>query len=1045
MLRLAPILFIWTLAVGFGWAQPATVRVAVISDGEEKDFAAMVMAELSADNEIALVERDDLAKVGDELKLQQLASSDPIALGKLLGADGLLFLDKKNDGNLHVRFTAVGLGYVLFDLQVPPGQSPEVIARSLRDRVMLFLTKLRLPPDRAVPLSVINLRSDVASGTMDDIGREMALLLESRLSAVPEYVVLERRHPDALGFEHSVLSPVPPDLLKGAYLIDGSLRPAGTGADLIMSLRVRSPKTGRESTVDVSGSEDDLPDFVEALAVKIAQAIGSPGVPDSEQSRDEARQYLNEAIWDWNHATLPETLQALDNAELLGEKASDVVALRIEVLCDLARSDTYFRAGAAWDPEHFPLEKKLALVHRAMRDMSNYGNRGEERLEIFNKTPLDFPVRWVNLDGLVRHTGNELLTALEASPLTDETVAFRQEMRDFTGYDPLHGKAPDVNSDDLANSAEEDIAFCLIRLLDLRHFDPLAPSDISPRFLKTPAQQQAAFDELMNRLHADPQGRLPWLAMKCINSDAPTAAELYPQLLDELWKQREIVFGTVAGKHYLRYMTVTSPELRKKYIRQSLPLFLYCLRRRDSDNFMFVCEPWDFSWYPPEDVDAIWTELQNQKMLASQAWDKERLSYLEIFEKAFVGEFPDRQVAVQSAAAPPLTVDRFWCYKNMDNPDADPDVTVGQRAERALFYNFSESPDGSGVWGLAWQFGFGAETSSIFEVHLPDMKATAIDTQCGRPAQSVESSQSIYLTYAVYDGKQSNEYLNRYDYLTHVWIRRRISDAGWSGITLLGDQLYIGLGGSGLGRYDWDADKLAVLASSQRRPAQNQFDDMNPGDDQLNVFAGPGGKPCVLAPGGVYVIRESPGPWQRLDFDIVAEGLMNLGRQSLIISAGGEVILADPDKPALVPLMAPNVATEWRTIPGAPKPVKALPPWAAQARWRYHSEWGDLCPPVGISYHNDRLYLLFFPDAHRTFYKLLVYMPGRPDPVSIPLQFLYKGSDSMAQKILKWHAGLNLVAVNQGVCLQANWAFWFIPYEEIDAYIKSNSSLIRSP
>jgi hypothetical protein len=35
-----------------------------VSDADEKDLAALLTTELSADSEITLVERDDLAKVG---------------------------------------------------------------------------------------------------------------------------------------------------------------------------------------------------------------------------------------------------------------------------------------------------------------------------------------------------------------------------------------------------------------------------------------------------------------------------------------------------------------------------------------------------------------------------------------------------------------------------------------------------------------------------------------------------------------------------------------------------------------------------------------------------------------------------------------------------------------------------------------------------------------------------------------------------------------------------------------------------------------------
>jgi curli biogenesis system outer membrane secretion channel CsgG len=65
---------------------------------ETADLVDLLTAELSNTPAITMVERTDLAKVGDEAKLQQLAGSDAVALAKLIGADGLIFISKSPDG-----------------------------------------------------------------------------------------------------------------------------------------------------------------------------------------------------------------------------------------------------------------------------------------------------------------------------------------------------------------------------------------------------------------------------------------------------------------------------------------------------------------------------------------------------------------------------------------------------------------------------------------------------------------------------------------------------------------------------------------------------------------------------------------------------------------------------------------------------------------------------------------------------------------------------------------------------------------------------------
>jgi hypothetical protein len=97
---------LWMTLILSAMADPAPTRVAVISDPDNQNLAALLTSELSSNPGIALVERNDLAKAGDELKLQQLAASDAVALGRLIGADGLIFYwqrTKRPSGSVYWR------------------------------------------------------------------------------------------------------------------------------------------------------------------------------------------------------------------------------------------------------------------------------------------------------------------------------------------------------------------------------------------------------------------------------------------------------------------------------------------------------------------------------------------------------------------------------------------------------------------------------------------------------------------------------------------------------------------------------------------------------------------------------------------------------------------------------------------------------------------------------------------------------------------------------------------------------------------------------
>lgn len=333
-----------------------TSHVAVVSTPDVADLAALVTTELSSCPDISLVERDDLAKAGDELKLQQWAGSDAVSLGKLIGADGLIFIGKGPNG-LEVRLTAVGLGYALFDDQNASDVDLPQLAKSISHRVVGYAPKLKLDPAKAIPISVLNLRADYATTDSIALERKLTLLLESRLTSVPEYVVLERRHAWSLGFEHSLDAAAKP-LLQGIYLIDGTLSlPAKDRGDFEVNLRLRSPH-GQQSDTSVAGSQSDLAALVEKMIIEIRKTTGSSAALPEWKSQNEAREYALEGIWGWQHKANEAALEALDSAELLGEKAPELFAIRARVLCAQATEGVRFLPEVIplkdWTPGHLP-------------------------------------------------------------------------------------------------------------------------------------------------------------------------------------------------------------------------------------------------------------------------------------------------------------------------------------------------------------------------------------------------------------------------------------------------------------------------------------------------------------------------------------------------------------------------------------------------------------------------------------------------------------------------------------------------------------------
>jgi len=370
---------IWMTLLLPAMADPAPVRVAVISDVDNRDLAALVTTELSSNPEISLVERDDLAKIGDEAKLQQLAGGDAVALGKLAGADGLLFLDQRTDG-AHVRFTAVNLGYALFDDPVPAGTDPTQEAKAIAHLVVNDAAKLTLDPLKAIPISVLNLRADYATTGALELERNLTLLVESQLAAVPAYVVLERRHAWSLGFERS-LDSSPKPLAEGAYIVDGTFELLSPGAaNVTIHLRVRPPHGGAIET-NITGAPNSLPELAQKIVAQIQKDTGqNPSAPEWHPE-SEAREYLLEGIWAWQHKATQESMEALDSAELLGEKAPELIKARISNLCTMAGADLDIENGhiiLPSGPTAISVDRRTDLILHALDETVDFQKATED-------------------------------------------------------------------------------------------------------------------------------------------------------------------------------------------------------------------------------------------------------------------------------------------------------------------------------------------------------------------------------------------------------------------------------------------------------------------------------------------------------------------------------------------------------------------------------------------------------------------------------------------------------------------------------------------
>ncbi|MDD5261500.1 MAG: hypothetical protein PHD76_06580 [Methylacidiphilales bacterium] len=1051
-------------------ANPASVRIAIISDADEQNLSALLTTELSGNPNILLLERDELAKVADELKLQQMAGKDAVALGKLVGADGLLFISKTPDG-LQVRFTAVGLGYALFDDPSPPKDNLPELAKSIAHRVTGYAPKLKLDPTKAIPISVLNLRADYATTDSAVLERKLTLLLESRLASLPDYVVLERRHAWSLGFEHS-LSPTPQPLLQGVCVIDGtlSLPTQGTG-DVAIHLRLRSPNN-QQTPLEIHGPMNNLHGLTEQMVVEIQKATGTTANSQPWQPQKEAREYLLEGIWGWQHKVSDAALEALDSADLLGERAQQLFAVRSEVCGAISGNDLKIeneRIILPDGPSAQHADQRAAMIIRSIQDAVRFYES--------SKTPGYVPdpevvkaVTSPDPGPVIVPVASYILALLDREdPAQSDRV--REALRVLTKFDPAHGSMGPYHS--LGHltmrnlfieewPATLDEQFATLRVVCSNSNDWL-PSmmleqgkDFCPRFLKTTNDQKKQFDLFVKSLKTPPVAHLRLLLIQSASGDPAVADAAYKDYLGELWNQRETIAQENGYPPDLSCARGLPDEVRRRNAAVGLPLLHYVLAHSDSFHpyEIVITILWKPAGWSRDEASSIWKEYQAFK---ARAGGNVSGTFRRDYEAPFKRQFPDLAVEtpLPSPEADALTVTRYWY------PWRYASVAPGYYYENIL------TMDDESIW-LSHNKPGGPD--ELMRVFLPDFKTQSIPLPANRnPHSFVRTSDALYTTWETngHDGKggPAAHQIARYDPQTATWAAHALPDFFSGDLYGAGNALYLFVSfkfasnENAIMRYDWDHDSTTLLSSTRRKPAQNQFDD-NTRLYYAHIFLGLGGKPCMTTKEGTFYMQETPGPWQPVFDSSFGGQIATACGKTIVTNQRGEIVLLDPQSTEPKPLMTPvQPIFRKQPTPGS-QPIKELPSWFAQAAWDatpnevlYHTE---------LAFHEDTLFALKKPKIKGGVYDLLCYRLGQGrTPRHIPLVFhlndqaradlCVKPSDAPAlwapgqfehpDTTIYPSNGIQFFGTKDGLCIEPfNVGFWFLPYSDIDGYLKAHTA-----
>lgn len=424
--------------------QRSRPRLAVLSltDGVAAT-ADILVATLSTKQGVELVDRQEIDKVLREQALSALKPGDLNHLGQLLRADGFLLLRTFNQTGkpaLDVRLLATGPGVAINQWGYPlPLSDPALWSEAMAKQLMVYLPKLLVLPQNAVPVSILNLRSGISSRQSQEQERQLTFLLIHRLLRSPEVFVLERQSLERLAEEKELTGGGNEAFWNGSYLLDGMINRDGEEPNRVTIHARLISRQQKTNEVFVIGAASELPAVIDQLVGKLAPYLNQTNQAKAWNPAEEAAYYFEEAKWAMRWNMFTEAQQASEASWALGLRPDELRKLRISVYeraAETRMGGRYFLNNklvkvefppdpAKLDPMLRAVDLYLESAPPALSDADKQGvallDRSVKLLEHFYLVPASWPDAKEKLATLRAKT-KELATALfpSASSMPDQ-------------------------------------------------------------------------------------------------------------------------------------------------------------------------------------------------------------------------------------------------------------------------------------------------------------------------------------------------------------------------------------------------------------------------------------------------------------------------------------------------------------------------------------------------------------------------------------------------------------------------------------------------
>lgn len=343
------------LLLTFGIITPrakAELSLALVPENEAARPAAdLLLAELSSEPGLRLLERAELQRIVSEQSLSLANSQDLLRIGKLAGADSLLLLDHfsrvRESGQsqqfIGLRLILVQAGVVLHTADYAwPVPDPSEWSRKTARALVPQFGKARVSEASALKLSLLNLRSATASMDSRLLEQELNGVLLKRLARETNIFVLERQKLGATLLERELNSEAAP-FWQGSYLIDGTVNKQGYNTNLIqIEGRVVSPGGKVTNVIELTEARGEVPKLIDRLVLEVLKAANL--APSGSWDRTgEAARYFEEAGWSLRWGLWREAQSAADAAWALGKQDEAAASRRVEAYSRASKPQTGIR------------------------------------------------------------------------------------------------------------------------------------------------------------------------------------------------------------------------------------------------------------------------------------------------------------------------------------------------------------------------------------------------------------------------------------------------------------------------------------------------------------------------------------------------------------------------------------------------------------------------------------------------------------------------------------------------------------------------------